>query len=151
MNALSRYEKMHGQQNKEPGLPTIFDLFSRPLADFGSFLSPLAGDGTMRVDVRDCGDHYVLKADLPGVKKEDIKLNFEDGVLTINAEHHCNREGKDEAGWLVRERVEGTYQRAFAFEDADAAGIGADFVNGELSVTLPKVHKDSKKTAIAIK
>ena len=68
--------------------PTIFDLFSRPIAGFEDFMNGVnrINDGEyFRIDLRDAGDHYELKAELPGVRKEDINVNFEEGVLTIGA------------------------------------------------------------------
>lgn len=72
--------------------PTLFDFFSRPLADFDNMFTPMATDNA-RVDIKDLGDRYQLKADMPGVKKEDIKVDFENGDLTIRADHHkeCNK------------------------------------------------------------
>ena len=55
--------------------PTLFDFFSRPLADFDSMFAPVAADNA-RVDIKDLGDRYQLKEDMPGVKKEDIRVDF---------------------------------------------------------------------------
>ena len=53
--------------------PTLFDFFSRPLADFDNMFTPMATDNA-RVDIKDLGDRYQLKADMPGVKKEDMEI-----------------------------------------------------------------------------
>ena len=122
-------------------VPTIFDLFSHPLTDFDFFSSPSRVEDGLKVDLKDCGDHYQLKADMPGVRKEDIKVDFEDGVLSISAVHHSKNETKDEQGYLIRERSEGTYQRQFKFEDADGSDIKAAFVGAELDIYVKKAQK----------
>ena len=91
----------------EYGVPTLFDFFSRPLSAFSGF--DMEGDG-FKADVEDKGDRYHVKAEMPGVKKEDIKLSFDDGVLTIKAEHNTEKkEGSEKKGYLVEECSYGTY------------------------------------------
>ncbi len=93
-------------------------------------------------DIKDNGDHYTLEADLPGVKKDDIKLDLTDNVLTINAERHSEYEEKDKKGNYVRcERSYGSYQRSFDTTGIDTDNIEAEFVDGALKLTLPKVKE----------
>ena len=93
-------------------------------------------------DIKDNGDSYTLEADLPGVKKEDIKLDLTDNVLTINAERHSEYEEKDKKGNYVRcERSYGSYQRSFDTTGIDTDNIEAEFVDGVLKLTLPKVKE----------
>ena len=130
----------------EFGVPTLFDFFSRPLSAFSGFDME---NGGFRADVEDKGDSYQVEAEVPGVKKEDIKLSFDDGVLTIKAEHNTEKkEGNDKKGYLVEERSYGTYERSFRFDNADPSDISAAFANGELDVCLKKQPK--KETAIKI-
>ena len=83
----------------EFGTPTLFDFFSRPLSAFSGFDME---EGGFKADVLDKGDHYQVKAEMPGVKKEDIKLSFDDGVLTIKAEHNTEKkQGNEKKGYLV--------------------------------------------------
>lgn len=131
-NMLNHYQKM----------PTIFDIFNRPLEDF-SFFKDSGFQDSFKVDIEDCDDHYELKADLPGVKKEDIKLDFNDGVLSIKAAHHQNKNEKQN-NFVLNERFEGTYERSFSFEDVDENNINAAFVKGELDVSLGKIAKSPK-------
>ncbi len=132
--------------------PTIFDLFASPLSEFGSFFSPLLKEDSIKVDLKDCGDHYQLKADMPGVRKEDIHVDFKDGTLSISASHNKSSEKKDDSGYIVRERTSGSYFRSFYFDDVDAAegNINAAFANGELDVSLKKQEK-KQPSATAIK
>ncbi len=123
--------------------PTIFDIFNRPLSDFdfsGNNQAPERESG-FAVDVRDLGNCYVLEADLPGCTKGDINLQFEDGVLTISANHHARDEGTEEQNegtYIIRERQAGIYRRSFRFQDADAEQINASFEDGKLCVMLKK-------------
>ena len=149
MNALARYNRNHSCRNNSFGLPTIFDLFSRPLADFNEML-PRSAVEDIKVDLQDKGDHYALQAEVPGFKKEDIKVDFDENVLTIKAERKQEKEEKNEQGYLVRERSYGSYSRAFRFEDADPSKINASLNDGVLNIDVMKAVKPETKTSIAI-
>ncbi len=91
-------------------------------------------------DIRDNGSEFVLEADLPGVKKEDIKLDLSDNILTISAERHSEYEEKDKKGNYVRcERSFGSYQRSFDTTGIDIDKIDAEFKDGVLKLTMPKL------------
>lgn len=119
--------------------PTIFDIFNRPITDFDFMGSKHAGK-SFSVDVRELDDGYLLEADLPGVRKEDIRLNFEEGVLTVSANHHVSDGEEPERGYLVHERTEGSYERSFRFADADPDAISASFENAVLRIVLRKMQ-----------
>ena len=90
-------------------------------------------------DIKDNGDSYTLEADLPGVKKEDIKLDLTDNVLTINAERHSEYEEKDKKGNFVkRERFYGSYRRSFDVSGINVDGIEAEYTDGVLTLNMPK-------------
>lgn len=105
-----------------------------------------------RTDIRDEGDHYLLEADLPGFRKEDIDLHLQDGVLTITAKHDQSAERKDDAGkYVCRERRVGSYARSFDVSGIREEGISASYENGVLKLTLPKAGEpepQSRKIAI---
>lgn len=135
------------QRGREP--MTIFDLISRPLTDldfFGGPRRPAALLDDVRVDIQDKGDHYELTADLPGTRKEDIHLDYEDGVFSLTATHHKQSEQKDNEGYLMRERISGSYSRSFAIDNIDQDGVEATFKDGELTVILKKTGKSSKRS-----
>ena len=68
----------------------------------------------MKSDVKDAGDHFELDMDLPGFKKEDVKLQLKDGVLKVSATTKTVNEEKDENGkYIRRERFQGTCERSF--------------------------------------
>lgn len=91
----------------------------------------------MKTDIRDAGDAFILEADLPGFKKEDIHVDLDDQYLTIQAERHsANEEKKD--NYLKCERTFGSFRRSFSTEGIDTSNIKASFENGVLTLELPK-------------
>ncbi len=92
-----------------------------------------------KTDIRDEGDHYTLEADLPGFKKEDIKIDLGDDTLTISAERHSDYEDHDKKGNFVRcERSYGSYSRTFSMDGIETDAIRAAYQDGVLKLTLPK-------------
>ncbi|CCY17764.1 hsp20/alpha crystallin family protein [Eubacterium sp. CAG:786] len=94
----------------------------------------------MKTDIKEHDGGYELTVDLPGVKKEDIKAELNDGYLTISAENNTNKDEKDENGkYLCRERYSGSYSRSFYVGDAiTEEDIKAKFENGTLKLDIPK-------------
>ena len=98
-------------------------------------------------DIKDKGDHYELEADLPGVEKDDIKIDLTDNVLTISAERHSEYEENDKKHNYVRcERSYGSYQRSFDTTGIDTDHIEAEFKNGVLKLELPKIKETKPET-----
>ena len=90
-------------------------------------------------DIRDEGAHYLLQADLPGFRKEDIHIDIDDDILTIKAEHTESKdEGGDKDSYIRRERYYGAYTRSFNVSEIDVEGIKAAYENGVLTLTMPK-------------
>lgn len=95
-------------------------------------------DWAPAVDIVEEKDRFVLRADVPGVAREDIEVAMEEGVLTISGERHTERH-EDAEGVKRFERVSGKFYRRFTLpETADAEGIAARSANGILEVTIPK-------------
>ena len=94
----------------------------------------------MKADIREQESGYELTVDLPGVKKEDIKAELNDGYLIITAGNNTSREEKDSKGrYICRERYSGSYSRSFYVGDAiTQEDIKARFENGTLTVDIPK-------------
>lgn len=134
--------------NSSTGL-TIWDLFNRPLNSFGDYMPMLRQSLALKTDVKEEADAYILSADLPGVKREDIKLTFEDGVLSLSVTRKAEEE-EQQGQYLVRERSAGTAERRFAFPDADDAAIEAKLQDGVLTLRLPKKSKPGRQS-IAVK
>ncbi len=116
---------------------------------FGSERTAVAA---FRTDVSDTGDAYKLEAELPGFKKEDIKVDIDDDTLTIKAEHtENNDEQNDEGEYVRRERYYGSYSRSFNVSEIEVDGITAAYENGILTLNMPKkapVKPESKHLEI---
>ena len=126
-------------------LMDLFDEFERSV--FGENGRRLPAFST---DIRDEGDHYLLEAELPGFRKEDIDLDVKDGFLTISASREESGETK-QGGYLCRERRSGSFSRSFNLDGIQEEGITASYNNGVLELTLPKrqeVLPQSRKIAI---
>ena len=97
------------------------------------------GIGEFKTDIRDTGEAYELEADLPGVKKEDIKVELDGNYLTVSAERNTESSEKDKKGnYIRRERTWGSYSRSFDVSDINTAQIKAGYQNGVLTLNLPK-------------
>jgi len=130
MNPLTRYEPLAGQ------LDTLFNDFFRP----AFVLDNRTGDvGRLRVDVKETGDAYLVDAEIPGVKKEDIHVEIEGNEVSIAAELKQEKEAKEGERVLRTERLYGKVERRFALpQEIDEGKVNAKFADGVLALTLPK-------------
>ena len=93
------------------------------------------------MDLVEAEDHYLLKADLPGVSEEDVTIEVENGVLTITGERKAEHE-RSERGFYRIERAFGHFQRQLTLpEGIDTEAVTAGFDKGVLSVSIPKPEK----------
>ncbi len=95
--------------------------------------------GQIRTDVRETDKEYVFEAELPGVRKEDIVLEWKDDVLTFGVEQNQENEESRE-GYLCRERRTGSMRRSFRVDGVNGAAVKASYNDGVLRVTLPKTE-----------
>ncbi len=97
----------------------------------------------MKTDVRETKDGYDVFVDLPGFKKEDVKLDLQNGYLTITANRSENLDEKDNEGRYIRqERCTGSCARSFYVgEELKPTDVAAKFENGILELKLPKAEK----------
>jgi HSP20 family protein len=108
------------------------------------------GNWTPPVDIQETEKEYVVKADLPDVKKEDVKVEIDDDVLTVEGERKQEKEEKDKR-FHRTERTYGKFVRRFAMPThVDGTGVKAEFKDGVLNVHLPKTEA-VKSRAIEIK
>lgn len=101
-----------------------------PFEDFANSFS--AKSWNMNTDVRDLGDAFELSVELPGYKKEDIKLEIDRHHLIVKAERHDDNE------YIRRERFYGSVYRSYDIAGTDTERIEAKYENGILVITLPK-------------
>lgn len=93
------------------------------------------------VDISESNDKFMLTAELPGVKKENVKINLNHNTLTIEGEKKTSEEKKNESSYF-NERFYGKFKRSFTLSaDIDADKIKADFQDGILTVSLPKSER----------
>lgn len=106
-----------------------------------------------RCDIQDQGDKFLLEAELPGFKKDDIKIDLKGDNLTISATHSEQREEKSQkGGYIRRERKFGSFSRSFDVSGVDVSKIGAEYTNGILAVELPKKQPERPaSTSISIR
>lgn len=118
-----------------------FDLLGEVFADpfFTEHESKI-----MKTDIREKKDKYLIDIDLPGYQKENIKMEVEDGYLTIHAEINSDNEEKEEGKFVRRERYLGSCSRSFYIgTEVKSEEIKASFKNGILKIEIPK--KEEKK------
>lgn len=131
---------MFGMTPFEKRAYDVFDLFRDFDREFPSF-SGNASCG-FRTDIRDCGDRFVLEAELPGFEKNEINVDLDDTCLTISASHTQQTQTKPEdaktAGYLHRERYCGAFTRKFGITGIASEQISAAYKNGVLTLELPK-------------
>ncbi len=113
-----------------------------PFKDMENFEKHFFGTdriSSFKTDIKDNGNEYLLEADLPGFKKEDIDVNLENNYLTIKAERKVENEEKDKKGRYIRcERSYGSFVRSFDVSDVDTDKITASYEDGVLKLNMPK-------------
>lgn len=98
------------------------------------------------VDIEENDDSYMVRADLPGVSKEDIEVRLDNGVLSISGEKKVEKETGKGSKQHRTERFHGTFSRRFSLPSAiDADRVNADYKQGVLSLTIPKVEVEKSK------
>lgn len=124
----------------------LFDEFKSPFDDFFKKIDVRPEfKNVMSTDIVEKENGLEMTVDLPGVKKEDIKIELNKGYLIITASSDVEKEEKDESkNYLRRERSTGKYRRSFFVgEELKEEDVKAKFENGTLIINLPK--KDQKK------
>ncbi|HEV3391406.1 MAG TPA: Hsp20/alpha crystallin family protein, partial [Solirubrobacteraceae bacterium] len=103
------------------------------------------------MDLVETADHYVLRADLPGLSEDDVNLQLEDNVLTISGERTAKHEDEQE-GYYRLERAFGTFSRSLTLPDGvDPDGVHAHFDRGVLEIRIPKPEqKKPRQVQIAL-
>ncbi|AKA71277.1 heat shock protein Hsp18 [Clostridium scatologenes] len=97
------------------------------------------GNG-FKVDLKEDENNYMIEADLPGIKKENIDINLNNNYLTISAKRQDDVEDKN-GNYVRRERRYGEFKRSFYIDNVDENAIDASFSDGVLKVILPKKEK----------
>ena len=103
----------------------------------GEIHSLAVADWSPEVDISEDDQEYLLKADLPEMKKDDVRVTVEDGILSVSGERKCQKEDQKKKFHRI-ERSFGNFRRSFTLpEDADSTKVTAEFRDGVLKVHLP--------------
>jgi len=146
MNALTKWNAFREMEELENRLSSLFNLRPARQNNGDSEERMTVAEWAPLVDITEDNTEYVIKADLPEVRKEDLKLTVENGVLTIVGERHLEKEEKGLRYHRV-ERAHGSFARSFTLPDnADPTRVQADFKNGVLAVRVAKDEKSQPKT-----
>lgn len=134
--ALVRWDPFHELEDMAERLNRVF---SRPaLRTTGGKETLTVADWIPTVDISETDDEYLIKAELPEVNKEDVKVTVEDGVLTLQGERRQEKEEKGKKFHRV-ERSYGSFVRSFTLpESVDENRVKAEYKDGVLSLHLPK-------------
>lgn len=124
---------------------------------FDSMFKDFFGDdmvmkNSLKVDIKETENGYTLEADFPGMKKDDINIEYNEGYLTISGEKKTENEDKEKKeNYIRKERCYEKASRSFYVGNINKDEIKAKFENGVLEVTLPKEQKAvDKNNKIAI-
>ena len=131
---------------RAPERQSVWDVFNDLDSMFEGLLRPTRrtyqGGGLVpAIDVSETDHEYLVKAELPGIKREDLDVTIQDGVLTINAESSYENEHKEDGRIIRQERRYGKFVRSMRLgEEVDKEKVQAEYKDGVLSLKLPKAE-----------
>ena len=139
--ALVRWDSSRELSSLQAEMNRLFQtFFDTPASGSGS---GSGGNSGLRrwhppMDLVETEDHFVLRADLPGMSEDDIDIEFEDGTLTVSGERKAEHESKNEGYYRV-ERAFGAFSRSLTLpQGIDPEAVTANFENGVLEIRVPK-------------
>ena len=137
---LIRWEPFSGMDEMLNRFPSLFARFPRYVGSGDANY-----DWSPAVDISETGEEFLIRAALPAVKKEDVKVTVENGMLTLSGERNQTEELKDEKFYKV-ESFYGNFSRSFALpEYVNEKGISADAKDGVLTVHIPKIKVEATR------
>ena len=146
--ALVRWDPFRELEEMSERLNRVFTRTA--LRNTGGKENLTVADWVPTVDISETDGEYLIKAELPEVKKEDVRVTVEDGVLTLQGERRHEKEEKGKKFHRV-ERSYGSFVRSFALpESVDEGGVKAEYKDGVLNLHLPKSEK-AKPKAVEVK
>ena len=148
MNMLMRTPRSTLARRWGDDFDSLFENFLRPLAEetVNEGLSP-------RLDVVEHDNEFVLQAEMPGIKKDDIEITLENGVLTISGESKSEKEERGGERIVRQERRYGKYVRSLRLgKEIDEKNVKANYKDGILELVLPKSEEvKPKKISVSVK
>jgi HSP20 family protein len=149
MNAMVRWDPFKEMNELHKQITSLFDrvLSRRPMTQEENLT---VAEWAPLVDISETNNEYLIKAELPEVKKEDVKVSVENGVLTVSGERKFEKEEKGVKYHRV-ERSYGSFVRSFSLpDDADENKVSAEFKDGILKIHIQKNEK-ARPRAIEVK
>lgn len=134
------------KRNYWPVTNLLEDFFGDPWQPMRNLIND-----TFKLDVREEILHYTVEAEMPGVPKEDISIEFQNGRLTIRVDRNEESDAQEEAQYIHRERSCTCVQRSVYLAGATGSGITAALTDGVLRITVPKEAETEKKAKIEVK
>jgi len=149
MTTLTKWDAFRDLEDLSDRLQRVFGP-RRLVHGNGGREAMTVADWIPSVDVAEDPERYLIKVEIPEVKREDVKVDVQDGVLTIHGERKQEKEEKGKRFHRI-ERSYGTFLRSFTLpDDVDGSQIVAEFKDGILNVTLPK-SEAARPKAIEVK
>jgi len=143
--ALVRWDPLRDIDSLQGEMNRLFSTFFDTPTGQGGNGGAAARRWIPAMDLIEAGEHFVLKADLPGMTEDDVKIELENNVLTISGERKAELEEKHE-GYYRLERTSGAFSRSLTLpEGVDAGAVTAAFDNGVLEVRIPKPEQVKPK------
>lgn len=115
----------------------------------GDWLAPVSTPADFKMDVEDAGDKYVVSAHVPGVKRDQIDVELNEGRLSITVDKKDSDEEKAK-NYLQKETGEYACTRGVFLKDAATTGLSAKLVDGILTVNVPKQDQNANVTKVSI-
>lgn len=138
MNLISTWNPIREMEALQNHLLRAINLNTPPAQGGDGRQSLTTTEWAPTVDISEDANQYLIKAEIPEVKRDDVKVTVENGVLTLKGERLFDKEEKDTKYHRI-ERSYGTFMRSFTMpDDADADKVTAEFKDGVLHVKLPK-------------
>ena len=116
---------------------------------FGDWLAPVSTPADFKMDVEDAGDKYVVSAHVPGVKRDQVDVELNEGRLSITVDKKDTDEEKAK-NYLQKETGEYTCTRGVFLKDAATTGLSAKLADGILTVNVPKQDQNANVTKVSI-
>lgn len=145
MANMIRFSPGSEMRNIQREIDRVFDSFFTPRRSNGGDDASQTAVWAPRVDLAETEDAYLIHADLPGISKENLEINYQDNTLTLSGERKA--EEKHEGRNYVRmERTAGSFYRAFSLPRAvQSDAIEADYKDGVLNVRIPKAEESKPR------
>ncbi len=149
--ALVRWEPVRELDSIQSEMNRLFNTFFDTPSGGGAGSAAPMRRWMPAMDLVEHEDHFLLSADLPGMRQEDVKLEVSDGVLTVSGERKTAHEER-KGGYIRIERATGAFQRALTLpEGVDPEQVAASFHDGVLEVRIPKpVERKPHRVQIAV-